>query len=312
MLDDTYAALVGPILPSDSPAVSYAGKSGSPSESQNGSATTDSIEALKQRLVALERRLRLETISSAAASAKRGALETPPWSFGDRQTDRILPGCGLDPSALHEIKPGSHGDWPSALGLALRFALRRIETLTQERATLPLLWCQSSPHAREQGRLYAPGLASMGLRPDRFVVVETTKAHESLWAMEEGLRSGSVSLVVGCLHEVGLTESRRLSLAAMAGGTPCLLMSSPRSPPAPAAATRWRVSHAPSGPHPLDPASGGAARFRLRLERCRGKPLAAEQSSLVVEWCDATHRFCMASGMANRPPSEIESRLRAG
>ena len=44
------------------------------------------------------------------------------------------------------------------------------------------------------------------------------KKQDLLWAMEEGLRSGQPALVIGEIDAVSLVASRRLQLAAEAGG----------------------------------------------------------------------------------------------
>ena len=61
----------------------------------------------------------------------------------------------------------------------------------------PVLWC--SVHTG--GDLYAPGLASYGIAPDRVLVVRPKDTEETFWAMEEGLRSGAVAAVLGHLGD---------------------------------------------------------------------------------------------------------------
>ncbi len=77
--------------------------------------------------------------------------------------------------------------------------------------------------------------------PQQLLIVETAKPTETLWAMEEGLKSHALGAVIGCLQEVALTPARRLSLAAKAYATPCLLVTDARSPSAGATASRWRI-----------------------------------------------------------------------
>ena len=164
----------------------------------------------------------------------------------------------------------------------------------------PMLWCATSPLVAEHGRLNGQGLAGLGLAPDALIAVEAAREADALWALEEGLRSGVLSLAVGVLTEIGLTPSRRLGLAAAAGRTAALLLTLPGSSPVPTAALRLRLKRLPSAPHPFDPKAPGAPRIRLTVERSRGAPPAVETLSLELEWCDVTHRFRMAAGMADR------------
>lgn len=246
----------------------------------------------------------------------RSAAAPGAWCFGDPGLDAVLPPGALAEAATHELKPATADDWPSALALALRLAVRR---LAVSGPAPVVLWCASGAHTGEHGRLHAPGLAALGLSPDRLLVALTAREADTLWAMEEGLRSRAPALVVGCLQAVGLTASRRLSLAAAEAGIPCLLLTAPRSPVAPAAVSRWRIARRPAARHPFDPQAPGAPRLALTLERCRGASLDLAQQAFVVEWCDGTHRFRLAAGLAHRSaaPGEATSgapraALRAG
>ena len=227
------------------------------------------------------------------------------WTLGVPEMDRRLVG-GLDAAALHELKaeqrPGAiSGNWSAALGFALRLAVRRLRALAPDPDSGPrILWCWPSALARELGVPYGHGLSMLGLAPSACLFAETARACDALWAMEEGLRSGSMALVIGVLGEAELTPSRRLSLAAAEQRTPCLIVTDPRLPAAGSTATRWRIGTRASAPHPCDAAAPGAARYALTLERCRHGPLVAEPLSLFVEWSDETHRFRVAPAVADR------------
>ena len=231
----------------------------------------------------------------------------PSWQFGSLEANRRLPRTGLETSALHEVKPvrlGSgtaDGDWSAALGFSLRLAVRRLHALAAdgEKQTPWALWCWPKVMAAELGRPTAAGLIRLGLDPNRLIIVETGRASETLLALEEALKSQSLSLVLGVLDDVALTPARRLSLAAAAGKTPCLLVTHAASPPAGATATRWRVKRAISGPHAFDPRAPGNPRFVIDLERCRLHHAYAGLPPLTLEWSDETHRFAMAAGLAD-------------
>lgn len=257
----------------------------------------------------------LADLRARVHALERGSASFPPslessqrrqseWTLGVPDFDRRL-AAGFDVAALHELKAEHRagaisGNWAAALGFALRLAVRRLRGLAPDPYGAPrILWCWPSVFARELGAPYGHGLSALGLDPSACLFVETPRASDALWAMEEGLRSGSLALVIGVLGEAELTPSRRLSLAAAEQRTPCLIVTDPRLPAAGSTATRWRIGARGSGPHPFD-AAPGAARYALTLERCRHGPLVSEPLSLVVEWSDETHRFRVASAVADR------------
>lgn len=272
-------------------------------------AGTALLDSLRARIHAIERHS-----SPHAPFAPSSKTSHPPvradaqaWQLGAPEIDQRLAG-GLDAAAVHEVKPEGRqagvtaGDWAGALGFALRLAVRRLRALHAQPSRSPaqILWCWSSFLARELGVPYGPGLAFLGLEPSSCIFVETARAGDALWAMEEGLKSQSVALVIGALESVELTPARRLSLAAAAHGTPCVLITDPRTPAAGATVTRWRSGGRTSAQHPFDAVAPGASRHAVSLERCRHGVRAPQASSLVVEWSDDTHRFRVAPALADR------------
>ena len=186
-------------------------------------------------------RARIQTLEGRCAHPPRLLAPQSPsdvlaWTLGAAAIDRRLAG-GLAPAALHEIKPegpsaaaGAAAGWAAALGFALRLARRRLDALgARSGEPAPILWCWPSALAREQGLPYGPGLSPLGLEPSAFLFVETARAADALWAMEEGLKSQSPALVIGVLDEVALTPARRLSLAAAEQRAPCVLITDARS-----------------------------------------------------------------------------------
>jgi protein ImuA len=254
-----------------------------------------------------------------APAPRFSPLASAPWTLGEAAFDACLPGGGLDPAGLVELKPGDHGDWPATLAFAACLTVRRQAGSLDRRtdpgaarnAPKPVLWCTTPRFTAEHGRLYGPGLAGLGLPPASVIMVDAPREADALWALEEGLRSGGISLAVGLLKEVDLTPSRRLGLAASAGRTPGLLLTPPSSPPAPSASVRLRLRRLPGAPHPLDRRAPGAPRLRLTLERCRRASLAAETLSLDLEWCDVTYRFRLAADVADRAHATPDTRQRA-
>ncbi len=210
--------------------------------------------------------------------------------FGVAAIDRHL-GGGLAGNALHEAA----GD-PATFFIAGVLA----------RVRGPVLW------VLEQPDLFAPGLAGVGLMPDRVIYAEAGRSDAVLLAMEEGLRHPGLAGVVGEVSgRLTLTASRRLQLAAESSGVLGFVLRRgprPASPAEPnAAMTCWRLTSLPSlppFPDAPDVPGLGRARWRLELVRCRGR----EPASWMVEACDAKGRLRLAADLADRPAAQSERR----
>jgi protein ImuA len=244
---------------------------------------------------------------------------SPAWTLGAPEIDALFGAEGLEIAGVHEIKPAvpeSGSSWAAGAAAAFVFALalsaRRIALPDMDgRLSAPILCCRSGVAANELGVVYIPGLRALGLDPDRFLFAEPAKEMDLLWVMEEGLKSGSLALVLGLIEDVGLTPARRLALAAATHRTPCLLLTHPQSEVA-ATATRWSVAPNPTAPHAFDERAPGAPRFVLRLERFRSRPAPADALSFVVEWCDEARSFRLVSRMADRSVAPSRSVRSAG
>jgi len=237
-----------------------------------------------QRLLALRQELRrLERGGSAAAL---------PLALGLPAVDAAL-GGGLALGALHEIAGGTED------AAADGFATALLGRLVAARGR-PVLWCPAGddPHA--------PGLGGLGLDSGRVILVRAGRPADRLWAMEEGLRAPALAGVLGELPELGLTDGRRLQLAAESGGTLGLVLlrgwrHGPAGERPSAAASRWRIAAAPAPGSPVEsgwPAGGparlvGPPRWRIELTRCRG----GRPGGWLVEWDDATDRFRMVAAL---------------
>jgi protein ImuA len=210
-----------------------------------------------------------------------GVRARPALPFGVPAIDRHLPGGGLLRGALHEVS-GAGADYTHGTAAALFIAgmLTRLEG--------PVLWCL------RRRDLFAPGLAGVGLHPDRVIYAEAGDASRVLLAMEEGLRHAPLAGVVGEVDRIGLTASRRLNLAAEASGVIAFALRRgwrhgdvEREEPS-AAHTRWRVGAVPS--RPLDVPGLARALWRLELTRSRN----GEAAQWLVEACDEQGRLAPA------------------
>jgi protein ImuA len=215
--------------------------------------------------------------------------------FGFPPIDSVLPGRGLALAALHEAAgAGPDVEHGAAAALLIGGILARLQGT--------VLWVMQQPD------LFAPGLAGVGLHPDRLILVSAGK--EVLPVMEEGLRLSGLTAVVGeVAGRLTLAASRRLQLAAEDGGQLAFVLRRSRRFDDPvleeptASVTRWRVAALPTPP-PLpdspDTPGLGPARWRLELRRCRG----GEAGSWIVEACDAQGRLGLPAEFRDRPAEE--------
>ncbi len=230
-------------------------------------------------------RAQLDRIERRHAKPRAGLA---PIRFGQPGIDAMLPGGGLARAALHEV--AGHGPEVEHAAAAALFVAGALAG-TEGR----VLW------ALDRGDLFAPALAGVGLHPDRVIYAEAGSPSGVLLALEDALGHRGLAAVVGELAgRFTLTASRRLQLAAEAGGVPAfLLRRSPRfDDPALrepcAAVTRWRIGCVPG----VAGAVGlGRMRWRIDLIRCRG----GEAASWIMEACDAQGRLGLPADLAHRP-----------
>ena len=247
------------------------------------------------RLAALREAVR--AIESAGRAA--GRLSLP---FGLEAVDSRLADSGLMVAALHEAAPASPalGD-DAAACLFLAAAAARL-AMAQGEGTV--LW------ALVRRDLFAPGLAQVGLTPERLIYAECRGDAEVLAVMEEGLRHGGLAAVVGETGSVRLAAARRLQLAAEEKGTTALLLrrwrragADPLAQPSPAV-TRWRIGCAPS--QKLAVPGVGRPRWQVELVRQRG----GEPHHWILEAPDAEARLALPALAADRadPAGRAERR----
>ncbi len=225
-------------------------------------------------------------------------------SFGTAAVDAALPWGGLPLGCLHEVTAPA-GDAGSAVGFAAALAARL--QADAESAAGDILWCLRSDTEHETGALYAPGLRSFGLAPERVLLVRANATAQVLWAMEEGLRTGGLTAVVGEIEAgargVDVSATRRLQLAAEARGVTVLLVI-PHASAVSGAVTRWHVSSrggerdglAHRTGRPLSPRGDLAPRWQVELTRCRG----GAPASWELEWNHATADFSVVAGLRDR------------
>ncbi len=236
------------------------------------------LSKLRQRIGAIER-------------SGTDTDETRTLPFGIAAIDSRLPGGGLPLGCLHEVIGQDNG---ASAGFCAALLGRLVA-----HSGGAVLWCLRHSVFHESGSLHAPGLAALGLDPQRLIMVQGRQDTDILWAMEEGLRCTRLAAVLGEIRKIDLTASRRLQLAAEASGVSALLLrstpagaSSPTdvAPPT-AAVTRWRLGAAPVS------SSFSKPQWHVELLRCRGGRLGAWS----LEWNHETGDLGLATVPCDRP-----------
>ncbi len=183
------------------------------------------------------------------------------------------------------------GDGAPGRGAAVLFGLLR----AAEGDERPVVMAASALWLREQGGWFRDGLKMLGLADSRLLFVQTQKDAQTLWALEECLKSDAVAGAVAAADAVSLLASRRLDMVARQAGATCLVLRTQPPRDISAARRRWSIAPAPSAPHPYDEEAPGAARIAVSLTRSRGEP----PGDWILEWDDEAHRFRLAAGLAD-------------
>jgi protein ImuA len=136
------------------------------------------------------------------------------------------------------------------------------------------VWIGNSPN------LFPPALQAFGIRPDQIIFIDLKKEKEMLWAMEEALKCGALSAVIGEIADFSFTHSRRFQLAVeQSKTTGFIIRNNPRTPIPNSCIARWKISPLPTSnedglpgiSHPI---------WKIDLQKIRnGKP-----GFWVVEW----------------------------
>ena len=162
----------------------------------------------------------------------------------------------------------AEGREASGAAMALALALDGLPA-PDERS---VLWVQDAASIRLTGRPYRPGLPAALRR--RVIHVEATSCEDALFALEEGLRCRELACVIGEItgnpRALGLTASRRLSLAAEKHGVPLFLGRLDAARDLSSARMRWQVSAAPSLPPRWNSQAPGSPAWHAELFRARG------------------------------------------
>jgi protein ImuA len=177
---------------------------------------------------------------------------------------------------LHELHAATAADAPAAAAAALLMA----HAGCPDR---PIAWLRLQSAERGTGSLYGPGLAQLGLAPERLLLAVLPDDLALLKAGADLLKSRALGAVLlelhGACRRLDLTTSRRLALAAAAGNCLALVLRVAAEPAPSSAWHRWQVASAPS--RPLAARAPGAPAFAFELLRNRAGPAGAIHA---LEW----------------------------
>ena len=148
-------------------------------------------------------------------------------------------------------------------------------------------------------RPYPCGVEIAGISPKNLLFI-TPHRRDTLWALEQALKSGVLRAVIAEVATApDFTESRRLQLAAVAGGALGLLLPPDSDHHSSAAETRWRTSAIPRS------SSSSFPRYRLELLKNKKGSLTCWE----VDWHGPSHRFHLASPSRDRSHPAPRARM---
>jgi protein ImuA len=119
--------------------------------------------------------------------------------------------------------------------------------------------------------VFPPALKSFGIHPERFIFIDLKKEKDVLWVMDEALKCGALTSVVGEMRDISFTESRRLQLAVeQSQVTGFVLRNTGRSisDHPTACVSRWNITPLPA--EPIEDLPGmGYPKWRVELSKIR-------------------------------------------
>jgi protein ImuA len=196
--------------------------------------------------------LRLQGFNTVASSALD--IEWGPMKAA-------FPNRSFPLGAVHEFLTNGIEDLAATGG----FIAGILSSLMKSKGTV--LWISASR------KLFPPALINFGVEPDRFIFIDLSKEKDVLWAMDEALKCGALSAVVGELREINFNESRRLQLAVeQSQVTGFVIRNNCKSINTTACVSRWKITSLPSDL--VDDLPGiGFPKWQVELLRMRnGKP----------------------------------------
>lgn len=246
--------------------------------------------------------VKLEALREEVARIERGSsrVASERFSLGEESMDAVL-GGGLTRGGMHEIFAETTADEPNAAAFAIALAVRAS-------GKKPVVWVRQDFVSVEAGEVYAPGIAELGLSPDRLILVKARDGPAVLRAGEEAVRCPPLGAVIvepwGAPKALDLAASRRLALAAGQSGVSLFLVRAGAKPAPSAAATRWSVR--PSLSRALEADAPGHPSWRLSLMRDRA---GGAGRTWTVEWNRDDGVFSLPSRRKHSQQGELQPKV---
>jgi protein ImuA len=174
---------------------------------------------------------------------------------------RAFPNSTFPVGAVHEFLSTAKEDMAATTG----FISSLLATLMGNKGTA--IWISTSR------TLFPPALKVFGIEPDRIIFIDLKKENDVLWAMDESLKCGALTAVVGEMQNISFTESRRLQLSVeQSQVTGFILRKRSKNIGTTACVSRWRISSLPCDTYDDLPGIG-FPKWKVELLRMRnGKP----------------------------------------
>lgn len=208
---------------------------------------------------------RSETFSELRADILRlqgfKTLNNPALDVGLAPMKDAFPQGSFPLGCVHEFLSSTAEDAAATTG----FVSSLLSALMATHGTI--MWIGASR------KIFPPALKNFGIQPDRVVFVDVQREKDVIWAVDEALKCGALSAVVGEVSDVQFTASRRFQLAVeQSEVTGFLLRHNTRPPGTTACVSRWKITSLPSEVYDQLPGVG-FPRWRVELLRMRnGRP----------------------------------------
>lgn len=129
--------------------------------------------------------------------------------------------------------------------------------------------------------LFPPALETLGVKADRFIFVDVKKDKDVLWVIDEAMKCGALTAVIGEVRDISFNESRKLQLAVEQSKVTGFILRHNKKITPTASVSRWKITSLPS--EAIDELPGiGFPKWKVELLRIRnGKPRVWD-----IQWKD--------------------------
>lgn len=162
-------------------------------------------------------------------------VNNSPIDLGLGSISQSFPGGSFPVGAVHEFLSGEEGSMASTQGFIAGF----LSSLLGDKGTA--VWISSFRN------IFPPALKEFGVQPDHVVFVDVNNQKEIMWVMEEALKCGALTAVIGEMKDITFTQSRRLQLAVeQSQVTGFLVRPNESGLNTTACVSRWKITTLPS------------------------------------------------------------------